>query len=112
MRHHAIERAFTLLSPVRSRREHAGGGRAILAPLPNASVSPYLLAGGGVYGRWDSKVREGYTLGLGLCLPGTRTVFVESRMHQFRTGSANPRFGTQVDKWSTMWAPIGIGVQF
>jgi hypothetical protein len=90
---------------------------AIAAPFPNASVAPYLLAGGGGYLRATSSVRPGFTVGAGLRLSGARSLLIETRLHHYRRLDSERRsvaenLGVTLNKWAPLWTPLGVTVQF
>jgi hypothetical protein len=94
----------------------------LLTPFATKSVAPYLLVGGGAYTEEGSRTQPGFTVGLGLRLPGLlRSVVVESQMHMYRL--EHPRAGlyippgaiiepSQIKRNRAVFKPIGIAVQF
>ncbi|MDP9177234.1 MAG: hypothetical protein M3O61_06095 [Gemmatimonadota bacterium] len=82
----------------------------LLTPLSSRRLAPYALAGAGAYKMPLSNPKAGWTLGVGLRLPGElRSVTVESRIHAYLGGRA-PEFDSS--RWRYLYAPIGLGVQF
>jgi hypothetical protein len=115
-------------SPVRFVRPRAdlffadwGGGHVtaltanlLLAPISGKRVAPYALAGAGAYTQGGSAVKAGWTLGLGLRLPGElRAVTVESRVHAFLRAQRNVLpYDDMGSRWRYVVTPIGLGIQF
>jgi len=88
-------------------------GNLLFSPLSGKRVAPYLLAGAGAYTVEGARVKSGWTLGLGLRLPGeARSITVESRVHSFLRASPDPFPYDTGNRWRTVWAPIGLGIQF
>lgn len=82
----------------------------LITPLSDKRVAPYALAGAGAYSMPGSNPKAGWTLGLGLRLPGElRSVTVEIREHAYLRGHP-PEFGSS--RWRYVYVPIGLGVQF
>jgi hypothetical protein len=94
----------------------------LLTPFAERRVAPYLLVGAGAYTEEDSRTQAGFTVGLGLRLPGTlRSVVIESQMHMYRL--EHPRAGlyippgaiieaSDIKRNRAVFKPIGIGFQF
>lgn len=81
----------------------------LVTPLSGKRVAPYALAGAGAFSMPGSNPKAGWTVGVGLRLPGElRSVTVESRAHGYLRGH-RPEF---VSRWRYLYAPIGLGVQF
>jgi hypothetical protein len=92
--------------------QHVTGltANVLVTPLSGNRLAPYALAGGGAYKMPGSNPKSGWTLGLGLRLPGElRSVTVESRMHAYLRGRGSE---FESSRWRYLWAPIGLGVQF
>ncbi|MFL5602631.1 MAG: hypothetical protein ACJ77R_04340 [Gemmatimonadaceae bacterium] len=86
----------------------------VFTPVSGRKVAPYLVAGAGAYAA-TGKVQPGWNLGAGLRLPGElRALTVETRLHVFRrTPQSFPNIvGYSENRWRTVWAPIGFGIQF
>lgn len=86
----------------------------LVSPFRGRRVSPYAIAGAGAYAHnVTGSLGTGWTLGLGLRLPGkSQSLFLESRLHTFvgqRRELAPPYSG---QGWRAMWTPLGIGIQF
>jgi hypothetical protein len=82
----------------------------LVTPLSGKRLAPYAIAGAGAYSMPGSNPKAGWTLGVGLRLPGElRSVTIESRMHAYLRGHG-PEFGSS--RWRYLAAPIGLGVQF
>ena len=86
----------------------------LFTPISGKRVAPYALAGAGAFTTDGSVVKAGWTLGLGLRLPGElRAITLESRLHAFlRAGPQNVPPGSLQDRWQYVFAPIGLGIQF
>ena len=82
----------------------------LITPLSGKRLAPYALAGAGAFSMPGSNPKAGWTLGVGLRLPGElRSVTVESRAHGYLRGHG-PEFGSS--RWRYLYVPIGLGVQF
>lgn len=82
----------------------------LVTPVSGKRLAPYALAGAGAYKMSLSNPKAGWTLGLGLRLPGElRSVTIEIREHAFLRGH-RPEFGSS--RWRYLFMPIGLGVQF
>jgi hypothetical protein len=96
---------------------HAIGltGNILLSPFPGNRVAPYAIVGGGAYAMRGTGVAPGWTLGLGLRLPGeSRTFAIESRVHVLRAARVlypNVNYDTGI-RWDYVWTPIGLSIQF
>ena len=94
----------------------------LLTPFATKTLAPYALVGAGAYTEEDSRTQAGFTMGLGLRLPGAlRSVVIESQVHVYRLD--NPRAGlyippgaiiesSSIKRNRAVWKPIGIGFQF
>ena len=92
--------------------QHVTGltANVLVTPLSGKRLAPYALAGAGAYSMPGTIVKAGWTLGVGLRLPGeARSVTIESRMHAYLRGNG-PEFGSS--RWRYLYAPIGLGIQF
>jgi len=110
----ALLRADGLLANWGTDRVSGVTGNLLLAPVSRRGISPYALVGAGGYAQRGGSLRPGWTLGLGLRLPGpTRSVFLESRLHTFRGETREPQPPNDIRTgWRALWTPIGVGVQF
>lgn len=82
----------------------------LVTPFSAKSVAPYALAGAGAYSEPGSNPKSGWTLGLGLRLPGQfRSVVIESQMHGYLLGHV-PEPGSS--RWRYLFKPIGLVLQF
>ncbi len=92
--------------------QHVTGltANVLVTPVPGKRLVPYALAGAGAYKMSASNPKSGWTLGVGLRLPGElRSITVESRMHAYLRGRGSE---FESSRWRYLWAPIGLGVQF
>jgi hypothetical protein len=82
----------------------------LVSPVRGKRLAPYALAGAGAYKMYASSPKSGWTLGVGLRIPGElRSITVESRVHAYLRGRGSE---FESDRWRYLWAPIGLGVQF
>jgi hypothetical protein len=106
-------RADLLFADWGASRVTAFTGNFLFTPLSGKRIAPYALAGAGAYAVRGSPLKSGWTLGLGLRLPGeAHAITIESRVHAFLAPKNNfPSFDTG-SRWRYVWAPIGLGIQF
>jgi hypothetical protein len=88
-------------------------GNLVFSPVSGKRVAPYLLAGAGAYTVEGARIKSGWNLGIGFRLPGeARSITIESRVHAFLRASPDPFPYDNGNRWRTVWAPIGLGIQF
>ena len=106
-------RADLLFADWGSSRMTTLTGNLLFTPISGKRIAPYALAGAGAYAVPGSTPKSGWTLGLGLRLPGEARAFtIESRLHSFLRAKQNFLPNDAGGRWRYVWTPIGLGIQF